>query len=113
MKRFIAGAVCPQCQALDRLILQITEIKDESGNIQQEKRRTCVSCGFSDLADKQGQSSMPKSRIERGPRVRAAIGLNETGIVDDSGVDNRPQAAGSVQVVNIISPPKSIKPEPS
>ena len=41
-RRFIAGAVCPQCQALDRLVLEI-----DANN--QEQRRHCVACGFSEL----------------------------------------------------------------
>ncbi|VUD64179.1 hypothetical protein TDB9533_03261 [Thalassocella blandensis] len=36
-KRFIAGAVCPQCQEMDRIVMY-REDNDEY--------RECVSCGF-------------------------------------------------------------------
>lgn len=36
-KRFIAGAVCPQCQALDTLAV---------GQEEQEEVVTCVKCGY-------------------------------------------------------------------
>ena len=40
-RRFIAGAVCPQCRAVDRVVL----------NVRLEVRwRECVSCGFSEPA---------------------------------------------------------------
>lgn len=38
-KRFIAGAVCPRCGAMDRLV---TYKKDD------REFRECVSCGFQD-----------------------------------------------------------------
>lgn len=38
-RRFIAGAVCPECRAVDRIV-----IEDDAG----ERRRRCVSCGHSD-----------------------------------------------------------------
>lgn len=42
MRRFIAGAVCPQCRAVDRIVVEAAE-RDED-----PPRRRCVSCGFSD-----------------------------------------------------------------
>ncbi|SFR65753.1 hypothetical protein SAMN05216203_2260 [Marinobacter daqiaonensis] len=39
-KRFIAGAVCPRCAAMDRL----TMFTDDDG----VQHRECVSCGFTD-----------------------------------------------------------------
>lgn len=38
-KRFIAGAVCPRCSAMDRLVMY-----KEDGR----EFRECVSCGFKD-----------------------------------------------------------------
>ncbi len=38
-KRFIAGAVCPSCAAMDRLV-----IFEEDGI----SKRECVACGFTD-----------------------------------------------------------------
>lgn len=39
MRRFIAGAVCPECRAVDRIVLE------QEGALQ---RRRCVSCGYTD-----------------------------------------------------------------
>ena len=51
--RFIAGAVCPKCGAMDRL--QLLEVADD-------KRRRCVACGHEDgLAS--ASSRAPKTRI--------------------------------------------------
>ena len=41
MKRFIAGAVCPECRALDRIVLEVRV----SGQGDQEWQR-CVACGY-------------------------------------------------------------------
>lgn len=42
-RRFIAGAVCPACGAVDKLVLLVGSPQGE---------RECVSCGYSDkLAD--------------------------------------------------------------
>lgn len=42
-KRFIAGAVCPSCAAMDRLV-----IFNDNGLMVRE----CVACGFSDVQNK-------------------------------------------------------------
>ena len=39
-KRFIAGAVCPRCAAMDKLVM----FQDEDNR----QIRECVSCGYSD-----------------------------------------------------------------
>ncbi|MEE4280088.1 MAG: YheV family putative metal-binding protein [Halieaceae bacterium] len=36
-RRFIAGAVCPRCSAMDRIVVDLDT-----------DRRECVACGFSD-----------------------------------------------------------------
>lgn len=41
-RRFIAGAVCPGCQALDRLVVQTAE--------DGLRIRSCVTCGYEDQA---------------------------------------------------------------
>ncbi len=85
MRRFIAGAVCPNCQALDRLVLE------ESAEADAKPIRRCVACGFSD--DKAAATSAwPRGRVEGGrlkppvtrPRVvkiiqPGAAGENENG----------------------------------
>ncbi len=61
-RRFIAGAICPQCRALDRIVLE-TE-GDES-------RRCCIECDFSEALDGKPElggntgSSLPPSRLLR------------------------------------------------
>jgi len=45
IKRFIAGAVCPRCKAMDKLRMYV----DGSDQI-----RECVSCGYSDKMNSQG-----------------------------------------------------------
>ncbi|HCI87108.1 MAG TPA: hypothetical protein DHV53_00525 [Gammaproteobacteria bacterium] len=59
-RRFIAGAVCPQCRALDRLVL-------ESSADNTEQRRRCVACGFSESmgASTAAAVAVPRARFER------------------------------------------------
>jgi len=64
-KRFIAGAVCPQCEALDRIVV---EFFVEQADQQELSRRRCVSCGFSDdltPLDDTPALGVPKGRAER------------------------------------------------
>lgn len=42
MRRFIAGAVCPQCRSVDRLVVE---------DVPEGRRRRCVQCGYADLQD--------------------------------------------------------------
>ena len=58
-KRFIAGAVCPACSALDRI-----QMWDVDG----VPHRECVACGYADTLNAQGQS-VPR---ELGTRVNKA-----------------------------------------
>lgn len=46
-KRFIAGAVCPKCAAMDRTVLY--------HNNDNEEVRECVSCGFHQTSQEQAQ----------------------------------------------------------
>ncbi len=59
-RRFIAGAVCPQCRALDRLVL-------ESCGDGVEQQRRCVACGFNETMEATGGPSaiVPRARFER------------------------------------------------
>lgn len=52
-KRFIAGAVCPRCAAMDRLMMYT----DDTG----VQHRECVSCGF---ADTQGNPDPSTAELE-------------------------------------------------
>lgn len=61
-RRFIAGAVCPKCRALDRIVI-------ETGDT--ESRRSCVDCDFSEVLDDSADdaagsgSNLPPSRLLR------------------------------------------------
>ena len=59
MKRFIAGAVCPECRALDRIVL---ELRDGG----QEWQR-CVTCGYESVRPdvNQGHIGVPRGKPER------------------------------------------------
>ena len=46
-KRFIAGAVCPACSEMDRILMW---------NIDGVPHRECVACGYADTLNAQGQS---------------------------------------------------------
>jgi len=71
-KRFIAGAVCPACNEPDKILMW---------NVDGVPHRECVSCGYADTLNEQGQS-VPKELPTRvnisaltpkaqGPKVQA------------------------------------------
>lgn len=55
MKRFIAGAVCPECRAMDRIV-----VEEHDG----ERRRRCVSCGYADTIGA-ASGATPATRFSR------------------------------------------------
>lgn len=64
IRRFIAGALCPGCGAMDKLVLFVG-----SG----EQRRECVSCGYRDsLADAPAPSE-PSTRVNQVRPGEAAL----------------------------------------
>lgn len=60
--RFIAGAVCPACGEMDRIVIERDEASAE--------RRRCVSCGHAD-GEVPGASPPPGTRFSRAPGQRA------------------------------------------
>lgn len=44
-KRFIAGAVCPQCKQVDKIFVYLSD--------DDKKHRACASCGFQDSIDEE------------------------------------------------------------
>ena len=62
-KRFIAGAVCPKCSEMDRMVLETSDADDEI----EVQRRRCVSCGFSeDYSPSENRyDSLPKGKREK------------------------------------------------
>lgn len=83
-KRFIAGAVCPACSALDKV-----QMWDVDG----VPNRECVACGFADTLNEQGQS-VPK---ELGTRVNVG--------------ELKKPADPKVQTVQFFPNPKLKKPQ--
>ncbi|WP_286221310.1 YheV family putative zinc ribbon protein [Marinobacter apostichopi] len=52
-KRFIAGAVCPRCAEMDKIMMFTTDDDDQV--------RECVACGFTDaVSDAEQPSSNPE-----------------------------------------------------
>lgn len=60
--RFIAGAVCPDCRALDRLVIEAV------GDAEQ---RRCVACGYTDQRPA-AAAVEPSTRLSRSGRGRGA-----------------------------------------
>ena len=62
-KRFIAGAVCPKCKEIDRMVLETSE----AGDKEEVQRRRCVSCGFlEDYAPSENRyDSLPRGKREK------------------------------------------------
>ena len=71
--RFIAGAVCPACGRMDRLVL-------ESGG--EDQRRRCVACGHTDDLRSAG-SSEPRNRLDGAPG--GTVPTDRVRILDPSG----------------------------
>ncbi|CAD5376206.1 putative YheV family metal-binding protein [Pseudomonas sp. OF001] len=85
VKRFIAGAVCPACEAMDTI-----QMWDEDGT----PNRQCVACGYADTLDARG-NSVPKELPTR---------VNTSAL--------KPKAADpKVQTVQFFPNPKLKKPE--
>lgn len=79
-KQFIAGAVCPECDVVDRIVVEVTV---EAVTEAQLSRRRCVDCGFADefsSTQKNLASGVPKGRPERA-RV-AAVQASAVRILD-------------------------------
>ena len=55
-RRFIAGAICPECGAQDTLVVEMLDGTPQN--------RSCVKCDFADEAPEL-QASMPRSRLEK------------------------------------------------
>ena len=54
-RRFIAGAVCPKCAAMDRVVM----FRNDNG----DEVRECVSCGFSQTSAEQQQLDAQASEL--------------------------------------------------
>jgi uncharacterized metal-binding protein (TIGR02443 family) len=59
-RRFIAGAVCPHCSQMDKVVMY----DDELG----QRVRECVSCGYKDALDAKGNPTELITRVNQ-PRL--------------------------------------------
>ena len=90
IKRFIAGAICPRCAEIDKLVMY--------QNAQAEQVRECVRCGYQDVMTDQGpKPSDPqeiKTRVNQlrlGERPLAHEDDIQAVTIITSGADNRPR----------------------
>jgi len=55
-KRFIAGAICPKCSELDKIMVYNKDGQDY---------RECISCGFSDEMNFKSQAKELETRVNK------------------------------------------------
>ncbi|MCP3906531.1 MAG: YheV family putative metal-binding protein [Oceanicoccus sp.] len=83
IKRFIAGAVCPRCAEMDKLVMY----NDSNG----QQIRECVRCGYSDIMTDDGPQAIDVDEV--------------TTRVNQPRLGEEPLAhEDEVQVVSIIDP---------
>lgn len=75
-RRFIAGAVCPDCGAEDRLVVE---------EAAEGKRRRCVSCGFTDTNASEPEVALPTRFARRGDEEEQAQPLR---LLDEGPADS-------------------------
>jgi uncharacterized metal-binding protein (TIGR02443 family) len=69
-RRFIAGAVCPRCAAMDRLVVDL-----------ETDRRECVACGFSEARPGPPPAEVP-TRVTRAAARRSETPAQVLTLVD-------------------------------
>ena len=79
-KRFISGAVCPSCQAVDRTVIEaVTEALEAGGSGEMATetiRRRCVSCGFTERLDPDQAAviaPLPRARYEKSRQTTTKV----------------------------------------
>ena len=71
--RFVAGAICPSCQEMDRMV--IDGAADE---------RRCVACGFGEARPDAGAgASMPATRVTRASARRGETEAEAVRLLDE------------------------------
>ncbi len=70
-RRFIAGAICPKCKAIDKIVLH------KQGDQQQ---RECVACGFKD--DLQDLGAAPELTTRVTPQKHSADEAQRVTLID-------------------------------
>lgn len=69
-RRFIAGAVCPKCGAMDRIVVDLDT-----------DRRECVACGFSDERPPAPVDEI-KTRVTRASARRVETAVETVRLMD-------------------------------
>ncbi len=70
-RRFIAGAICPKCKAMDKIVLH------KHGDQQQ---RECIACGFKD--DLQDLGAAPELATRVTPQNNTADEVQSVTLID-------------------------------
>ncbi len=70
-KRFIAGAVCPKCAEMDKLVM----FQDQGVSV-----RECVSCGFTDHQKSEDDVQELETRVNHFPEPEPVVEPEELGI---------------------------------
>lgn len=70
-RRFIAGAVCPRCAAMDRLVVDLDT-----------DRRECVACGFSEARPEPPAASEVPTRVTRASARRSETAAEVVNLID-------------------------------
>lgn len=81
IKRFVAGAVCPRCAEMDKLVMFRNE-KDQ-------QVRECVRCGYSDAMNENGQQEEITTRVNQSRPGEQPL-----------------QHEDEIQIVNLMDPKK-------
>ena len=73
-RRFIAGAVCPRCSAMDKIVANLDT-----------DTRECVACGFNEARpEDKGQPSELPTRVSRPAARRVETPAESVTIIDPS-----------------------------
>ena len=70
-RRFIAGAVCPRCSAMDKIVVDLDS-----------DRRECVACGFSDARPGDPLASELPTRVSRPAARRVETPAEPVQLID-------------------------------
>jgi uncharacterized metal-binding protein (TIGR02443 family) len=70
-RRFIAGAVCPRCAAMDKIVVDLDS-----------DLRECVSCGFSEARPQAPAPAELKTRVSRASARRVETPAEAVRLID-------------------------------
>lgn len=73
-RRFIAGAVCPRCSAMDKIAVDL-----------ELDQRFCVSCGFTEARPKNPTAEELSTRVSRAAARRVETPAQVVTLIDISG----------------------------